>query len=67
MRSGKKSEPHRKQVVIRYYYGLRYVLLQSAGAPGGLVASPRAHEDQFRGFKSHRVRTRIMYGLFLAK
>ena len=26
--------------------------------PGGLVGDPRAYQDQFRGFKSHRVHAR---------
>ena len=26
--------------------------------PGGLVGGPRAYQDQFRGFKSHRVHAR---------
>ena len=34
------------------------------GVPGGLVGGPRAYEDQFRGFKSHRVNAR---GFFLQK
>ena len=28
------------------------------GVPGGLVGGPRAYQDQFRGFKSHRVHAR---------
>ena len=28
------------------------------GVPGGLVGGPRAYQDQFRGFKSHRVYAR---------
>ena len=32
--------------------------------PGGLVGGPRAYQDQFRGFKSHRVHAR---GFFLQK
>ena len=36
-----------------------------AGVPGGLVGGPRAYQDQFRGFKSHRVHT--PRGLFLLK
>ena len=31
---------------------------QYAGVPGGLVGGPRAHQDQLRGFKSHRVHAR---------
>ena len=34
-----------------------------AGVPGGLVGGPRAYQDQFRGFKSHRVHARK--GFFL--
>ena len=30
------------------------------GVPGGLVGGPRAYQDQFRGFKSHRVHARIV-------
>ena len=30
----------------------------TACVPGGLVGGPRAHQDQFRGFKSHRVHAR---------
>ena len=33
------------------------------GVPGGLAGGPRAHHDQFRGFKSHRVHARK--GFFL--
>ena len=29
-----------------------------AGVPGGLVGGPRAYQDQFRGFKYHRVHAR---------
>ena len=29
-----------------------------AGVPGGLVGGPRAYQDQFREFKSHRVNAR---------
>ena len=36
-----------------------------AGVPGGLVGGPRAYQDQFRGFKSHRVHARR--GFFLHK
>ena len=32
--------------------------LDKAGVPGGLVGGPRAYQDQFRGFKSHRVHAR---------
>ena len=32
--------------------------LVPAGVPGGLVGGPRAYQDQFRGFKSHRVHAR---------
>ena len=30
----------------------------AAGVLGGLVGGPRAYQDQFRGFKSHRVHAR---------
>ena len=33
-------------------------------SPVALVGGPRAHQDQYRGFKSHRVHARK--GLFLA-
>ena len=36
---------------------VRVKLLQ-VGIPGGLVGGPRAYQDLFRGFKSHRVHTR---------
>ena len=29
-----------------------------AGVPGGSVGGPRAYQDQFHGFKSHRVHAR---------
>ena len=35
-----------------------------AGVPGGLVGGLRTYQDQFRGFKYHRVHAR---GLFLQK
>ena len=35
-----------------------------AGVPGGLVGGPCAYQDQFRGFKSHRVHA---LGFFLQK
>ena len=38
--------------------------LHNSGVPGGLVGGPRAYQDQFRGFKSHRVHSR---GFFLHK
>ena len=34
------------------------VYFLQAGVPGGLVGGPRAYQDQFRGFKSHRVHAR---------
>ena len=37
----------------------------TTGVPGGLVGGPGAYQDQFRGFKSHRVHARKQ-GLFLA-
>ena len=30
----------------------------TAGVPGGLVGGSHAYQDQFRGFKSHRVHAR---------
>ena len=34
-----------------------WVIIQS-GVPGGLVGGPLAYQDQYRGFKSHRVHAR---------
>ena len=36
-----------------------------AGVPGGLVGCPRAYQDQFRGFKSHRVHIHARRDFFL--
>ena len=33
------------------------------GVLGGLVGGPRAYQDQFRGFKSHRVHARRVFFL----
>ena len=62
----------------KYYYffipGTRYVLIVKTVkniylvgfyVPGGFVGGPRAYQDQFRGFKSHRVHARR--GFFLYK
>ena len=35
-----------------------WYLYDDIGVPSGLVGGPRAHQDQFRGFKSHRVHAR---------
>ena len=45
-------------------YSYIYCCNGRAGVPGGLVGGPRAYQDQFRGFKSHRVHAR---GFFLQK
>ena len=34
-----------------------------AGVPGGVLGGPRTYLDQFRGFKSDRVRTRTRMGI----
>ena len=47
---------------------LYYMSLPSSGnggVHGGLVCRPRAYQDQFRGFKSHRVDARR--NIFLVK
>ena len=34
--------------------------LNYAGVPGGLVGGPRAYQDKFREFTSHRVHSRFL-------
>ena len=41
-----------------------YSRAEIAGVPGGLVGGPRAYQDQFRGFKSHRVHARKGFFLY---
>ena len=38
--------------------GIRGTSVYRVGVPGGLVGGSRAYQDQFRGFKSHRVHAR---------
>ena len=47
--------------VITYEVG-KNTGFDTAGVPGGLVGGPCAYQDQFGGFKSHRVHDR---GFFL--
>ena len=53
------SEYEGKTVISPGHGGVPGGLVDGHGSvPGGLVDGPRAYQDQFRGFKSHRVRAR---------
>ena len=41
--------------------------IRTEGVPGGLVGGPCAHQDQFRGFKYHRVHARRVFFLLLIR
>ena len=43
------------------YNSISSVSGSNVGVPGGLVGGPRAHQNQFRGFKSHRVHARRVF------
>ena len=57
------TTPSRNIRIVRsLFYGTKRYLdflgQSNAGVPGGLTGGPRAYQDQFRGFKSHRVHAR---------
>ena len=51
------------ELSIAYSSPRENILILPGTIPGGLVSGPRAYQDQFHGFKSHRVHPRRVFFL----